>query len=255
MHFDKSKVKRNFRSLKSYAMFAMSGCMLLSMFLSSISYRSNNDDDFSPFLHNAYSQQQLSSLPSSDIIKVNLTGVVDTVDNPSVFGNDIKVGDNMIGSYTFNISAFDTNPDPTAGGYTYIEPKYWMKFKINGLTFQTNPNSTNLSIRVFDGPVGPVPERSRPDEILVSSSPAEHNSPTTGVGNISEIALYYINRTGNAIFDDSLPVRAPDLNVWSETSWFIIGPNGGKITGHLISNSMPAEQENNCVISDISRLT
>lgn len=164
---------------------------------------------------------------------VCIEGTVDRVDNGSVFGGDIKVGDSMTGNYTYDTTIQDSSPaNPESGTYAFTNAPNGLLLQVNGITFQTNPDNLDLGITVVEGLPGKYV-----DEILVSSAPAEHNLPLTNGADIIEIGIYYINNTSNAISNDSLPTDAPDLNTWTDTRWFVDGPEGGYFGGHLTAVS------------------
>jgi hypothetical protein len=176
-------------------------------------------------------------------ITVSFEATVDQVTKSHVFNDLIKQGDKIIGSYTYNSSAVDTSPDNIESGtYAYVTPPNELSFVVNGLKFSTNPQNLDLGFGVTNKQPGGV------DELLLASTGTDRNLPVVAknrIVNITEIGLYFIDRTGNAISNDSLPISSPSLNDWKEMILFADGPDGSFIGAHLISISMASGSKGN----------
>jgi hypothetical protein len=182
-----------------------------------------------PIFNNGWTR--IPSAAASNDVTVDIAGTIDSVENPGAFRNAVHVKDTITGSYTYNPNAIDSSPnDPESGTYTFTTAPYGMNLQINGLTFQTNPENLDFGITVVNGQPGVYV-----DEIFIGSTGAEHNLPVPGVGNITEMGLYFIDRTGNAITSDSLATAPMDLSTWKETILFVDGPNGSYFGAHLTS--------------------
>lgn len=183
------------------------------------------------------------------IKKVCIQGVVDQVTNASALATNITKKDTMTGHYVYDMSLPSTtspgqNPDPSlynsVGTYPFVTNPSRLFYEVNGFTFQTNPTNLDFGIVITDG----IPGK-HIDQILLASTdlgrPYDYNTPVidhglnTGI-RIVEIGLYYNQKTPGSVISSSalnnVPTSNAQLGNW-DTSWFIDGPSGGYIQGHL----------------------
>jgi hypothetical protein len=80
-------------------------------------------------------------------VTVNITAVVDLVNNSDGLPiGDIKPGDVITGSYTYNPKTKDIDPSHEAGVYLHNQPPYGIEINLGSFTARTDPANVDFQM-------------------------------------------------------------------------------------------------------------
>jgi hypothetical protein len=148
------------------------------------------------------------------------TGTVSTVDDRfGLLDRSVTVGTRFTGSYTFESTTPDSNPDPTVGDYWHRVPGYGITVTLGNYTFRTNPADVEFLLEVVHRAPPPA---STGDNYLLRSY---RNSPLAPGLLVDHISWQLDDPTGTALSSDALPLTPPNLADW--TSIFGLTITGG----------------------------
>ena len=84
-------------------------------------------------------------------IAIAITSEVAVVDDRSnVLGGAIKVGDIITGTYVYESTTPDTNPDPTVGDYLNTTAPFGITLNAGGFVFRTDPTNVDFIIEIVN---------------------------------------------------------------------------------------------------------
>jgi len=145
------------------------------------------------------------ALAASRDVRVSITAVVETVDDPGqLLGGTIHPGDSISGVYTYGIGARDTNSLRNVGDYQYTSSPYGIRIDAGGFIFQTDPQNVNFLLEVVNNLSGT-------DNYLLRSY---NNSSLSNGSPVDHIAWQLDDPTQTALKSDALPKTAPILANW-----------------------------------------
>ena len=139
-------------------------------------------------------------------VTINLSAVVDLVDNPNgVPVGTIAPGDVITGSYTYNPKAKDISPGREFGAYTHNQPPYGIQLIVGSFSIETDPANVDFQIGIANNLNGS-------DSYSVTSF---NNIGTTEPGpGVQLISWGLTDPTGTALKNDHLQKKAPVLSSW-----------------------------------------
>jgi hypothetical protein len=163
-----------------------------------------------------------------------LEAVVEDVSDPrGYFDGKIKVGDIIIGTYTYESTTPDSSPlDPVQGNYWHYGPPAGISFTVGGFNFITDPFNIAFAVSIRnDIPLGAG------DVYAVGSS---NNLPLSN-GTLVESVWWQLNDyAGAALLSDALPTTPPDIDLWNANVLRIETLRFFSIDGRVISvNAVP----------------
>jgi hypothetical protein len=134
-------------------------------------------------------------------VTINLTAVVDLVDNPNgVPVGTIAPGDVITGSYTYNPEAKDISPGREFGAYLHNQPPYGFQLIVGSFSIETDPANVDFQIGIANNLNGS-------DSYSVTSF---NNVGTTEPGpGVQLISWGLTDPTGTALKNDHLQKKAP----------------------------------------------
>jgi hypothetical protein len=134
---------------------------------------------------------------------------------------DISSGQTITGTYVYNSTSPDSNPDdPTVGEYWHTTAPFGITVNAGKYTFSTDPNNVQFLVEMVD--------REFSDAYVLHSY---NNIPQPMPGfqaTVDRISWQLDDPTGTALSIDALPTDAPDLNAWQSLY-------GLTIEGHSLS--------------------
>lgn len=153
----------------------------------------------------------------ADVVSVQFTGTVTSIDDPVGVFAAHSIGDPVFGSYTFDLTVADSDPDPAHGNFVMSIPPSNFLTTIGASTFAPTPASA-LVVDVNDD--DPILHDTLGLQMGVAALP---DCLATGS------FLFFKDLTDTAISSDVLLVEAPDLNAFGSSSGFVqaflCGPN------------------------------
>ena len=155
------------------------------------------------------------------VIKIGLTGLVDSVNDPyDLLENEVQSGDSISGYYTYDSLAQDLYPaSPYSGGYHFSVAPYGISLTVGGLTFQTDPANVDFTIYVEDNYAGEPEDSYR----ILSIT----NLPLDDDIQLDTLGWRLVNYSGTALSSDDLLPLDPDLSKWQYEYFIISGGTGG----------------------------
>lgn len=152
--------------------------------------------------------RDLPSLLFSKDVKISFTAKVTELDDRSnVLQDNVKVGDILTGTYTYNPSTKDTNTDTTVGDYQHDKKPYGIIVKSGDLVFRTDPKNVNFLVELVN--------RDMQDNYLLRSY---NNLPLSNGVPVEHISWQLDDGTGKALSSDSLKKTPtpPVLQNWKD---------------------------------------
>ena len=147
-------------------------------------------------------------------VTVNLTAVVDIVDNPNGLTlGDIAPGDVITGSYTYNPQAKDADPSVEAGFYPHTQQPYGIQLDMGSFSVQTDPANVDFQITITNNLNGS-------DNYQVTSFNNIGTEPGPGVQTIS---WHLTDPTQSALSNAALKKTPPVLSSWQSSQLDVIG--------------------------------
>jgi len=154
-------------------------------------------------------------------ITVDFVAVISDVKDSLHVLKDISSGQTITGTYVYNSTALDSNPDdPTVGDYWHTTAPFGITVNAGKYTFSTDPNNVQFLLEMVD--------RESSDNYVLHSY---NNLPQPMPGfeaMVDRISWQLDDSTGTVLSSDALPTDAPDLNAWQSTF-------GLTIEGHSVS--------------------
>jgi hypothetical protein len=155
----------------------------------------------------------------AELIIINITATVDIVND---FGNyledKIHIGDTITGSYTYESTTWDSEPDLRIGDYWHYAQPAGISLTVGGFDFRTNPDNVSFLVGITNNNSGR-------DTYLVRSYNNLSLSNGTGVDYIS---WQLDDHTQTAFSSDALPVTAPiPLSQWQYNDLILDGEHSG----------------------------
>lgn len=158
------------------------------------------------------------------IVTWEFGGEIDQVrDTSGIFGGALTVGSPFSGSFTFDTSTPDTNPD--SGVSSFENPLQDLSGQIGGFGF-SGPIFGVSSFEITDGAAGS-------DDIFSLSSSVFLN------GEGLNFLLTLIDSTGTAFSDDTLPTVPPDLSLFDSATIHLLRQTGDLAIDGTISFLVP----------------
>jgi len=156
-------------------------------------------------------------------ITFNFTGVVTAVD--SLLASEFSVSESVVGSYTFESTTPDSDPDPTQGIYDNAVTAFTATF---GGDYTVTQGSDN-DISVLDG---------LPGNDAYSVFLANPTAPTVAGLNVVALFLGLIDTDSTVFTSDALPLLPPSFSEFEDfTSGtiFLDDPNNRSVNFQLTS--------------------
>ena len=162
----------------------------------------------------------------SELITVRFTGEVENVDN--VLAAHFAIGDTLTGTYTYDTSAIDTEPDRSDfGRYRYYQGPSGISLETGGFQFRTDPGNVDFLVEILNNYTGTE------DSFYMNSY---NNLPSDSfLGENILIGLGLHAFSGDPLSSDALPETAPVRDQWDSarfdiTSRELCAGVGGNIT-------------------------
>jgi hypothetical protein len=140
-------------------------------------------------------------------VTINLTAIVDLVDNPNgVPVGDIARGDVITGSYTYDPKTKDMSPLVEFGAYPHNQQPYGIQLNMGSFSVETDPANVDLQITIGND--------SNPDNSDSYRVTSFHNVGTEPGPGVQLISWDLIDSTGTALSNADLKKTAPVLSSW-----------------------------------------
>lgn len=157
------------------------------------------------------------SSANASIITIGITAVVDNVsDSAGHLEGKISTGDTITGYYVYESDTLDSNPSTNGGKYLYNSGPYGIFLSAGGLTFATNPLSTNFEIRILDN----VDYMGISDGFVIQSY--SNSNLATNVP-VTDFFWQFVYLNENIFSNDALLRTAPMLSDWNSNVLYISG--------------------------------
>lgn len=145
---------------------------------------------------------------------INLTAVVDIVDNPNGLTlGDIAPGDVITGSYTYNPQTKDADSSVEVGFYPHTQQPYGIQLDLGSFSVQTEPENVDFQITITNNQNGS-------DNYQVTSFNNIGTEPGPGVQTIS---WHLTDPTQSALSNAALKKTPPVLSSWQSSQLDVIG--------------------------------
>jgi len=160
-----------------------------------------------------------ATLAEAELISIGIEGrVTDVRGDLDLIVGKIKVGDIITGTYTYDSSMSDSQPEGYWGAYEYKTPPNGISLAIDEFLFRTDPENVDFCITIYNNP----PTAVLFDQILVTSY---SNLPLSNGVVPRLIQIGFFNRGRGPLSSDALPVTAPVLSVWEDEAVYLsVGP-------------------------------
>jgi hypothetical protein len=146
-----------------------------------------------------------ASKAQAELIIIQITATVDIVND---FGNylegKITVGSIITGSYTYESTTPDSNPDSTVGDYWHHSLPCGILLTVGGFEFKTDPTNVNFLASIGNNHSGR-------DVYLMRSY---NNLPLSNGTLVDYISWQLDDYTETVFSSDTLPATAPILSQW-----------------------------------------
>ena len=140
----------------------------------------------------------------AELIEIAITATVNYVeDEMNRLEGRIHVDDLITGTYTYESTTLDSNPDPGVGDYWHYSPPPGVLLTVGGFEFKTD--STNVELNMFTR--DNIPE----DRYGFYSY---NNLPLSNGTQVKSIYWFLVDDTATALSNDALPTTAPILGQW-----------------------------------------
>jgi len=142
------------------------------------------------------------------LITIQIEGVVDDVYDPfDYLGGKIKVGDSIIGSYTYDLSTPDSNPIPQVADYYHYASSCGISLTVGGFEFKTDPANVDFLVEIInDYTSGGLQDNYG----LISYN----NLPLPNGVSVGGIDWSLTDSSATALSSTKLPITAPVLEDW-----------------------------------------
>lgn len=141
-------------------------------------------------------------------------------DTAGDFAGALSVGQNLNGTYTFNITTPDSNPDPANGHFTHLPGNgaFGFDFASGGYNFKSDPTQVPMEVDLYNSQYN--------DNYLAFTNMMNVALPNGAT--ITDISFYIYDASAQLISSDQLSTSAPVLgsNGWAEIYIGGIASNG-----------------------------
>jgi len=160
----------------------------------------------------------LSTPPAeATLITIAIEAEIDSVSDPyNFFEGNIKVGDIIKGTYSYDTSTPDSSPSSVSGFYWHYNPPAGISLTAGGLNFKNNPSSVDFLVHL-------VNDNQQGGDVYELSS--YNNLTLANIPSIEHIFWILEDSTGSALSSDALPTAAPILDDWQFNRLMISGPD------------------------------
>lgn len=163
----------------------------------------------------------------AELITVNISATVDYVDDiGNGLNGQMKAGDTISGTYTYESTTPDTDASITYGMYPHPSGIGGIDLTVNGLSLKTNPNRLNGDFDMN------IVNETNYDFYHVMSF---NNSPLTTGAQLNYMAIDLYDPSGQAHSSDHLPKTAPNLNVYEYTDIHGDGTSADGMSFHFVA--------------------
>jgi hypothetical protein len=170
--------------------------------------------------------------PNNSNVTILITATVTDVDDlGNLLGGQIKVGDTITGSYTYDLDTPDGDPSPSIGDYWHFVPPAGVLLVVNGIEFRSDPVNTVFQVQLQDNSNGA-------DTYAMDSW---LNLPLQSLVMVDRISWQLNDPTMTALSNDDLLATAPDLTKWqsspglSITGFSVVRPDSFTISAQVVS--------------------
>jgi len=174
-------------------------------------------------------------VPRADatLITISITAEVTGVyDRSGLFEGRINVDDIITGTYTYDTSTPDLNPDPTVGLYEHYDTPCGVSLNVGGFVFMTDPDNVDFLVEIRNNFLAVVPYDSF--EWI-----SENNLPLSNGVSIAYIRLWLKARypSLDALSSDALPTTALVVDDWETGAYdlLVVESRGDYFRGRLTS--------------------
>ena len=147
-----------------------------------------------------------ASAQATDITIQFIAEVAYVEDFGNILGGAIQVGDEIHGTYTYDLTTPDSNPLPTVGDYWHNTSPYGITVKAGGFVFKTDPDNVDFGIEIVNDHGIP------PGDAYALGS--YNNLPLSNGAFVELIHWQLDDPTGTAVSSEALPAAPLDLDAW-----------------------------------------
>jgi hypothetical protein len=163
----------------------------------------------------------------AQLITIAITATVDHVEDwgagNGYLDGKIHIGDTVTGTYTYESTTLDLNPDdPTVGNYVITAANNGITLTVGGFIFKTDPTNVQLELGVTY------------KSFNCLGFYSHNNIPLSNGTSVYDISWRLFDKTGTALTSDVLPVTAPDLSEWQSEYFRMDGPADTPGTGYAV---------------------
>lgn len=143
-------------------------------------------------------------------VTMQLVAVIATVsDSDNLLGGNIEVGDNILGTYTYDLTTVDDNTIVTVGDYRHDSSPYGIFLSINGIEFRTDLNNVDFLLELVNDH-GVTPR----DNYLLRS----YNNAVVSINlSVDHISWQLDDPDAEALTSTDLTSEPPVLADWTST--------------------------------------
>ena len=157
-----------------------------------------------------------------DLVSYSIDATITWVDD---MGNALQgaltTGQNLNGTYTFNITTPDEDPSVEFGRYTHPagSGEFGFDFNAGGLNFKSDPNQASMQIELYNS--------SYNDNYIANSF--GFNVPLPSGATVTDMSIYMYDDSANLISSDQLSSSAPVIGT---SGWYEIVISGQSANGY-----------------------
>ena len=167
------------------------------------------------------------SIPAGRVT-VSYRARVTLVEDPSlILAGQVRVGQDLTGSYTYHVPADDSSTMPRTSIYAFSQPGEGIVANVNGLSFASDPAATDFTIELRNDHLGT-------DAFALTSRRVVGSSMATGIlVPVDHISWSLSDPHQQALLSTDLTALPPDLTRWdaSDLQIFGIADPGDPIVG------------------------
>lgn len=142
---------------------------------------------------------------------------VTLVEDPNqVLGGQVRVGQELTGSYTYHVPASDSGPMPGVSTYAFAQPGEGITAYVNALAFASDPAATDFTIEILN-------DRQGMDSFALTSRRIVGENLVTGIAVPADAISWSLSDPRQlALADTILTALPPDLGQWSASDLLIV---------------------------------
>lgn len=163
----------------------------------------------------------LSAVAHAELVTVRVSATVVNVDDPgNAFGGAVQVGDEVTGTYTFDTTTSDADPNSDFGHYRHAPGVGGFDLSVGGILVQTDPQASNglFAVDVINNQ----------DEEGYHVVSMDNLLPLANGANLWHASVDLHSWSDTNIFDsDQLPLNPPNPEVFDDRSLHAAGDAGG----------------------------